>query len=326
MKKILPIAMLALATMAVSCSSDDDNGPKNPTKDAISFSNPYVVNSVMARASANIDFKEFNVWGFVNTPDSYIFDKNTVSQSGTSWTVDKTEYWYMGQTYYFTGIAPVSSDITFTPVTTADPNNNYPGGGEIQFNSQTNNGETDIVYAFSGAIKHDSQESVKPVPLTFKHLLSRIMFSFTNNVSEATKLEITNLKLASASSEGTVNMNTEAPAWTSTGSFDITGINVDGQFGIGKKGISESRFVIPTTADKAYQISFTVNVYNGKQKVATYNHNVTLPGVTFEMGNSYSFNATFTQANLNPSGELSRIEFTVEDVVDWTENNTDYEL
>lgn len=325
MKKILPIAMLALAAVAVSCSSDDDNGLKNPTKDAITFSRPYVVNSVRDRAASNeIDFEEFYVWGFVNNPDSYIFSKNKVTNTGGNWSVDKTEYWYLDQHYYFSAVAPTSDDITFNPVSEADPNGQYAGGGEIRFNNQTNNGQTDLVYAFKEENPTDLNAITK-VGLTFNHLLSRVMFTFKNDVSQATSLVIKNLKLIGAYSTGAIDMNSTEPAWNPTGVFDIAVTTTDDKFSDKASITSESRYIIPTT--EAYAIEFTVDVYNGQQKVATYEHTganaVTLPEVPFKKGNSYNFSATFTSENLNPEGALKPIEFTVSDVNNWTDKNED---
>ncbi|MCM1355947.1 MAG: fimbrillin family protein [Staphylococcus sp.] len=320
MKKIFPMAVLALAAIgAVSCSSDDDEkGLKDPTKDAISFNRPYVVNSVKDRAaSANIDFDSFYVWGFVNYPDSYIFDKNKVTKNGSEWVVDKTEYWYTGQKYYFSAIAPVSEDIIFNPVTEAA--DNYTGGGTIQFDNSVNNGRTDLVYAFSGPISHETTSSITKVGLTFNHLLSRVMFTFTNNVSQATSLVIKNLTLQGVYANGIIDLNGTNTEWQPTGTLDITDIKADTKIANTEKVISESRLVIPTTEN--YAISFTVEVYNGKQLVAEYDHNVSLPEVTFEKGNSYNFNATFTSQNLNPETTLEPIKFTVDQVNSWVKNN-----
>lgn len=319
MKKILPIAMLAFAAVAVSCSNDDDNGLKNPTKEAITFSRPYVVNSVKDRAaSTKIDFDEFYVWGFVNKPDSYIFSKERVYKSDSEWKIDKVEYWYLGQHYYFSAVAPTSDDITFNPVSVADPNGQYAGGGEIQFNNETNNGQTDLVYTFKEE-NPTELNAITKVGLTFNHLLSRVMFTFKNEVSQSTSLVIKDLKLIGAYANGTINMNTAQPTWNPTGVFDITGIKADKKFANDSSTTSESRYIIPTT--EAYAIAFSVEVYNGQQLVVTYHHNgdnaVTLPEVTFEKGNSYNFTATLTSKNLNPDGELEPIKFNVIGVDGW---------
>ena len=117
MKKIFPIAAIALSAMAAGCSSDNDNGPKDPTRDAISFANPYVANSINQREVATkANVTEFKVWGFVNQPDSYVFSDNTVTKKGNEWTVDRLEYWYLNQKYYFTGLAPIDESVTFTPL------------------------------------------------------------------------------------------------------------------------------------------------------------------------------------------------------------------
>lgn len=322
MKKILPIAMIALAAMAVSCSNDDDNGLKNPTKDAISFSRPYVINSVKEKTgSTNIDFNSFYVWGFVNSPDSYIFDKNPVTLNGGNWVVNKNEYWYAGQEYYFSAIAPTSANIIFDKVTAnAD---SYLGGGSIQFDNTVNPGKTDLVYAFSDKITAKDNGNT-PVPLTFRHLLSRVMFTFTNNVSQSTSLVIKNLNLVGLYSKGTIDMNSSDAVWAPSDTdteLTIPDIKADSVFTHNNSTISDSRFIIPGT--DTFNVSFDVEVYNGTQKVATYSHTVTITAFNFEMGNSYNFKTTFTGDNLNPAGALEPIKFTVTEVEAWDENNSE---
>lgn len=323
MKKILPIAMLALAASAVSCSNDNDNGLKNPTKDAISFSRPYVINSVKEKTgSSNIDFTSFKVWGFVNQPDSYIFDGDIVKKKdGNIWETERLEYWYAGQNYYFSAIAPVSDNIIFNKVTTTA--DNYAGGGSIQFDNTVNPGETDLVYAFSDKIT--SKDSVNaPVPLTFRHLLSRVMFTFTNNVSKSTSLVIKNLNLVGLYSKGTIDMNSSEQTWSPSDTdteLTIPDIKANSEFTFSNSTTSDSRFIIPGI--DTFNVSFDVEVYNGTQKVATYSHTVTITDFDFEIGNSYNFKTTFTGDNLNPAGALEPIKFTVTEVEAWDEKNSE---
>ncbi len=340
MKKILPLAVLALAAVTTACSSDDDKGtPANP-KDAIAFAKPFVQNSVMERtATTKIDFESFKVWGFVKAPDSntysYIFEGNNVTNNPTAggWQVDRTEYWYPNMQYYFTGIAPgekVSTTdapqcITFAPIT--EPADTYTGGGTITFDNNAAEGRVDLVYAWAPNKNNSATDS--PVDLTFNHLLSRVMFSFKNFVSPSTSLVIYNMELVGSTSKGSIDMSSNQ-TWTATADEvtplsikDITsGASLESKLAYNQDGnISESVYVIPTTESISYQLQFKVDVYNGQTNVATYSHTVNLPKIKYEKANSYKFNATFDSKNLNPAGPLNEIKFDVVTVGDWAENN-----
>lgn len=317
MNKLLPIAAIALAAVAVSCSNDDDdNGLKNPSKDAITFSRPFLANSINQRAAAtNANFSEFKVWGFVNQPDSYVFNGDKVSLSGGAWTVNRTEYWYLGHNYYFTGVAPIDESVTFTPISSVPADGIYAGGGTISFDNRIAEGDEDLVYAFAGPIRHNETTDISPVALTFNHLLSQVSFQFKNEVSQATVLEIQMLNLKATPASGTIDMNSAEKTWATNGTFDINDIDADATFAFAKNVTSEPVYIIPASAQ--YEITFNVIVRNGSQIMATYPHTVTLPAVNFEKGNSYRFTATLNSANLNPANPLQPITFTVESVDDW---------
>lgn len=330
MKKILPLTVLALAAVTAACSSDDDKGtPANP-KDAITFAKPFVQNSVKERTANQIDFNSFKVWGFVNKPDSYIFDDNKVTLDNGQWSVDKTEYWYPNMQYYFTGIAPADNNngsIVFNRLT-EEVSGPFNGGGTIEFDNSKANGRVDLVYAWADSVNNSQSDA--PVGLIFNHLLSRAMFSFNNLVSESTSLVIYSMELVNSISKASIDMNgnqTWAPAADAQTSFSIgeigTGTTVENKLAYNEKdNISESIYLIPAS-ESNYQLKFKVDVYNGQTKVATYDHTVNLPKISFEKANSYKFNATFGPHNLNPEGPLSKIEFTVEEVKDWTDQNID---
>ncbi len=332
MKKIFPIAAIALSAMAAGCSSDNDNGPKDPTRDAISFANPYVANSINQREVATkANVTEFKVWGFVNQPDSYVFSDNTVTKTGNEWTVDRLEYWYLNQKYYFTGLAPIDESVTFTPLDASAiaTDGTYTGGGTINFNNRVAEGEEDLIYAFTNpAITHTSLENIQPVGMTFNHMLSQVTFQFKNEVSKATILEIGNLTLKTTPSEGSIDMASAEKAWTVKEGdvpFDIVDIDTENTKTTGSKQFAETElagsepvFIIPASAE--YTITFNVIVRNGSQIMDTYTHTVSLPPVEFEKGNSYRFTATLNPQNLNPEHELEPIKFTVETVNNWIQN------
>lgn len=330
MKSIYPLAVLALAIAFTSCSDDKEDSPaRGDTDTPITFSNPFIDNSVLQRAATpttNNNLEGFRVWGFVTDPTSVVFDNARVTRAdNNNWNISQTEYWYIGQNYWFTAISTGDvedrEDYTFHPITTPNPTASYAGGGTIVFDNRQAEGEEDLIYAFSGTIRHNDVSSVTPVPLTFSHLLSQVTFQFNNRMTERTNLEIKSLNMIDITANGTIDLTQgEANAiWTPvSGTFTVTDIDADDYaITFGKGIISEPTYVIPTINETSYKISFTVNVKNGNNLMGSYNHTITLPATKFDKGHSYKFIANLTPQNVNPNAQLTPIEFTVESVSDW---------
>lgn len=329
MKCIYPLAILALATTFSGCSSDDKDHPyvKGDTDSAITFSNPFINNSVKQRA-ASATTKEtlegFRVWGFVVDPSSVVFDGAPVEREGDGWEIKETEYWYLGQPYWFTAISTGDFEeskeqelYTFTPIKEAATD--YQGGGTITYDNKTADGEKDLIYAFSDKVIHDNLAAIKPVGLTFDHLLSQIFFQFTNNISERTILEIENLTFNGVVSSGSIDMTagTDNARWTiAPDTFAIRDIDTKA-FGFNDFTKSEASYIIPTDANKKYTIQFTAVVKIGTNVMDRYKHTITLPATAFEKGRSYIFKANLNAQNIDPDNELKKIEFTVDAVNDW---------
>lgn len=329
MKSIYPLAMLALAASFSSCSSDDNDNPyiKGDTDKAISFSNPFIDNSVSQRTKAEPTTAEnlegFKVWGFVQNPASVVFDGAEVRRNGSGWNISEVEYWYLGQPYWFTAISTKEIEnpehYQFFPTTTISSTGEYAGGGELVYDNRSAEGEEDLVYAFSGRVQHDVLESIKPVPLTFNHLLSQVTFEFGNDMTQRTTLEIENLNFIGGAISGNIELTQglENSVWVpSNEKLTISNISTD-DIAYNKATISEPSYIIPTNNEREYQIQFTVVVKNGGNEMARYPHLITLPRTDFVMGHSYKFRAVLSPENINPDQQLKPIEFTVDQVNTW---------
>ncbi len=334
MKCIYPLAILALATTFSGCSSDDKDHPyvKGDTDSAITFSNPFINNSVKQRAATPTtkdNLEGFKVWGFVADPSSVVFDGANVTRNGSGWSISETEYWYLGQPYWFTAISTgeieTMEHYVFTPLpsgTKPSGDEGYLGGGSIFYNNSNAEGEEDLIYAFSKKVQHNTPESITQVPLTFNHLLSQVTFEFRNQMTQRTTLDIEGLTLLGAANSGDIDLSTglESAQWVpSNEKFPIADISTE-KFQYQQGTISEPSYIIPTDNSREYQIQFTAVVYNGNNEMARYSHLITLPKTTFLKGNSYKFIATLTPQNINPAQQLKPIEFTVVDVNTWQPN------
>ena len=209
MKKVL-IAILAVVSLA-SCSKEQiivtDRGA------AIGF-DTFIENATRAAADDFTSVSSFQVWGdvtgnIVDSNDDYIFLYNgaNVTRDGAAWTCRQTEYWIPFATYNFLAIAGATSVDSTT--TGAFPTTiNY-----------TADGATDLLLSDKVIVKTDGKSIPTGVndngcvPFTFKHLLSKVYFNFTNtSTSGNSTYTISDIKIAGAKKEGTYSI---AEGWTS---------------------------------------------------------------------------------------------------------------
>lgn len=338
MKKIFLMG-LATAAMLASCSQDETVEMAQNTR-AISFSNAFVDNAT--RSVVDPSFKKetlgnFAVYGF--TQSGQIFDgvEVTSADNGSTWTYSPEQYWVEGNQYAFAAIAPASvsvSDETLSGTSVDD----YKVEMKVSF---TNDGKTDLLYANGGAFNADEtfMASIQPVSLTFKHQLSKVKFSFKNNVSGAYNIKVTDVKITDAKSTGTLTVSA-APenAWSGVGgdplelSFGAAGIDdvstADAiAFGTEVETYNE-QLMIPTASTESYNVTFTVELLNGDVTMGTYNHTATISGVELKLGYCYDFAAELNADNIvvdpdDPDAELKPIEFKVNEISDWTKDEMD---
>ena len=182
MKKTL-FAVLALAAVA-ACNKAEV--VEQSAANAIAFDNAFVDNAVKSVSDPSFTndklFSDFAVYGFVE--GASLFNNVTVSKSITNedlkkstWKYEGTQYWIAGAKYNFSAVAPKTNGNWTDVSATKD-------GVSFTF---TNNGELDILYAQTPQI--EGKASGNPlVEFTFRHILSKVKFSFENgyNASNAT--------------------------------------------------------------------------------------------------------------------------------------------
>lgn len=338
MKKIFLMG-LATAAMLASCSQDETVEMAQNTR-AISFNNAFVDNatrSVVDPSFRKDNLGSFAVYGF--TQNGQIFDGVTVSSAdnGNTWTYSPIQYWVKGNQYAFAAIAPASVSVSnetrySTSVT------DYKVGMTVSF---TNDGKTDLLYANGGAFNADETFMASPqtVGLTFKHQLSKVKFSFKNNVSGAYNIKVTDVKITNAKSTGTLTVNAaDANAWSNVGGDPL-------ELEFGAAGTTDAstadaiefsyevetyneQLMIPTASTESYNVTFTVELLNGDVKMGTYNHTATISGVELKLGYCYDFAAELNADNIvvdpdDPDAELKPIEFTVNEISDWIDTDED---
>lgn len=336
MKKVFFLG-IAAATMLASCSKNETVDV--PQGKAIGFSNTFVDN---ATRSVDPSFTvatlpNFAVYGF--TQNGQIFDGETVSSvnGGTSWTYSPTQYWVEGNQYAFAAIAPASVSVSDAKRTGTSVDD-YKVGMTVSF---TNDGKTDLLYAAADNVNADEtfMASPQPVSLTFKHQLSKVKFSFKNNVSGAYNIKVTDVKITDAKRSGTLTVSTAAEnAWSNVGGTPLelafgaagtTGVSTADAIAFGTEVETyNEQLMIPTASTESYNVTFKVELLRGTVPMGTYHHTATIKGVELELGYCYDFAAELNAKNIvvdpdDPDAQLEPITFTVNEISPWIDTNKD---
>lgn len=355
MKKLFTI--LAVAATLVSCAKEDV--VREAAREAIGFDNAFVENSTrsvndpsFSSAQGGKMFSDFAVYGFVE--GATLFDGTRVAKAGdegitnatgqekTDWKYNGTVYWIAGANYNFNAVAPLTDGGWTKTAATKDATT-------LSF---TNNGTTDLLYAFATA--QGKVENNDPVAFTFRHTLSKVKFSFTNgyNATNAT-IRVKNIQITDALASGKVVLSNTTDWSEQTGDLTLNFGNAaltaednaatateDKGLVLAYNNTIESYnelFMIPgasdtdvtvenadkttTTYTDVYTVKFTVELLVSGKEVKEYTHTVY---TTFApvAGNSYDIAATITAENIDPEHAQEPIEFTVTSIYGWANGNT----
>ncbi len=324
MKKYL-LTALAVAGL-VSCNKVQTVGPQPDT--AITFGDSFVEVKTRAAAETQITTESidaFYAWAYVNNQSAMILDKEPVTKENDGWKYENLQYWLPSSTYYFGAIAPTGDDKGIT-VKTATANE-Y-GLGTVDF--VNNDGSVDLIYASKSVTTDADVVNNDPgkVELQFKHLLSKIKFTFTNGfATDNAKITVKNIKMTVPKS-GELNLAQED--WWSTNKWRVTEEGLVLSFGDVNGGnkldatkseeCANVRFTIPDDDTRLYTITFDVALYLGTYETPAYqvSRTVELTKQAFKIGKSYNFKTTIGPENIHPDGPLRPIVFDVE-VNPWEE-------
>lgn len=320
MKKIF-IAVLAVAALA-SCSKEQTI---NVDKGAVIGFDTFVENSTRAADLTKGNF-DFGVYGLVEKggENALIFNNQTVNANGE---YSPAQYWIAAAQYYFTAIAPKTNAKWAYDTTTAHT-------GTIAFDNQAAAANQDLLFAYVKPDQTPAQITAAPdaVGFTFNHMLSRVRFTFANGFGAGSNitLQVTDVTItdAYATAQLAVENGTPAAAWKNFGTtFSKNFGQVGGatlatltDTGATMSAATEHFYLIP--ADKAYEVTFYVTLYQAGVKLDTYARTATIPASNMQKGMSYDIKTTLTAQNTSDDGQLYPIEFEVTAVTDWA-NFTD---
>ena len=317
MKKIF-FAVLALAGL-VACSNEDV--VSRPEGAVIGFDNVFVENSTRANDLTAGNF-DFGVYGSVINSQSQqgmIFTNQKINADGT---YSPYQYWIAAAQYYFTAIAPYTNAKWSYATTTAHT-------GTISFNNATAEANQDLLFAYVKPDKTPAQINTAPdeVGFTFNHMLSRVRFTFANGFGNGSNITLqvydVTISDAYATADLVVTNGTPADNWSNfNGTLSKNFGKVGGatlatltDTGDTKSAATEHFYLIP--ANKTYNVTFKIDLYQAGIKLDTYTRAATIPAADMQKGKSYDITTTLTAQNTSDDGTLYPIEFKVVKVEDW---------
>ena len=304
MKKLFVSALAILGLVA--CAKDDVVSVQD-SRNPIGF-DTYVENVTRVGYEQTSDLTEFDVWAFMN--QTCILNGVRV-YDGPNYHYDNTQYWIIDQDYFFAALAPRGVvDVT---------NATNTGLGVVSF---TNDGITDLIYATSTV--EDASSNQGAVALEFKHLLSKVKFSFQNGFADSNYTFTVSGITMTAPESASINLSADNGEYTwGSHAGDITlsfGDTATAVVGGNAVSPADDRLTIPAGDTQVYNVTFDVNLYVGGNHVYTYRKTASISGITLEIGKAYNFAAV-----INPDS-LQLDEIIFDATVDGWEDGTDFQL
>ncbi len=170
-------------------------------------------------------------------------------------------------------------------------------------------------------------ENIDAVDLTFKHLLTKIKFTFTTDAAESYTMKVSNIRIANAVKTGTATYNGgESTTWTGNadGTYEIAEIDDIATADPNVAVSTNEYFVIPQN-NETLQVSFDVTVTSDDASIAPLTNKftgslaVTDASNLWVSGFAYNYTAHIELKDVND--QVKYIEFNPI-VEDWEEEVT----
>ena len=346
MKKVI-FALAAVVALA-ACSQEDvivaDKGA------AIGF-DTFVENSTRSVydpswSNAKL-FENFGVYGYVENAKLFNNVEVTGSVLNGEWSYadNLTQYWITGAKYSFAAIAPKANakDNVFSVALNGDE---YVGTTVLPFTNV--DGTNDLLYAQNAQYVADVSGQNGKVEFNFRHLLSKVKFSFENayNASNAT-IRVKNVNITNTWKSATATLGVNSTSWGSHndtlnlyfGNAAESAVNADYDYKYNNTVETyNERLMIPglapevtyskkdaegnatTVKENVYVVEFTVELLVNGTVVKTYPHTA-YAKFTPVAGNFYDIKTQINETNIDPNNEQEPIQFTVTNITDWDEDH-----
>lgn len=328
MKKTF-LAILVAATL-VACAKEDVISQNN---EAIGFKQAFVDNSVRSVVDPSLTaatLTDFAVYGTVENADLFncirVAQDITNTELTSEWKYAGTQYWIAGAKYNFAAIAPYAKGVEGA-FTVAKNGEDYVGTTTL---TDYVNDNTDLLYAQNAQVTGAVSGNAK-VAFTFKHVLSKVKFSFENGYNASTaKIAVRAIKIVNAYTDADVALNLSGATWSgwngsktldfshaTDGNNDVVDdVVVADAFAYGTTLESYNEMLLIPTTTKTYNIEFVVDLYVNDVLIKEYPHTATVVFAP-EAGKSYNITAVVDAENIDPQNKQEPIEFTVTKIDEW---------
>lgn len=315
MKRIYLFAAVTAIALA-ACTKTETTGVSEGN--LIKFDNAFVGNVTKVDVSGT-KLSAFWVYGQYENSGNYVTVFNNTKVSGGTadgssiWTPEETAYWINGKNYVFAAYSDgnniLNSGVLFTPAEKKLSISNYTVG------------DNDLVAATATAdnVTASTQTSVS---LSFKHLLSKVRFTFTTSMADSYTMAVEGLTFSAVKTSCSVDFtDNQVGDWSGdTGDYSYDSIS---DFASETDAFVEE-YVIPQN-NETLKASFTVIVsdesgeiarkpfndislaYSGSESGTTQN--------TWTPGFSYNYTAEINLDNI--IDDAKPITFTVTSVPDF---------
>lgn len=292
----------------------------------IRFSNSFVDNVTKADVT-NESIKSFWVFGNYNnnTESKWVPLFNNVQVNGTAtgsgnvWKPAQNAYWVVNENHafgaYADGTSALSEGVAFDPATKKLTFTDYSAGANDLIAATTDN-----------ALTWDGNGDAPAVALTFKHLLSKVKFTFQTGAADTYTMAVSELKVTNAVKTASVDFTDNVVGtWAGTATGEgVEAYNFGGvtDFAVtGGSAASEVRYVIPQTGTNAIEVSFMVTLSDesGVLKTGNFAGTLAVPDANkWVAGSSYNYTVNIEPDDVDDT--LKPILFEVTTVEGWAQD------
>lgn len=327
----------AVCVLALSACTSEEVLNVSPQNNAITFEN--VVNK-SSRALTSNNFGLFYVYGYytqgadLNTRYNIFTDTPVTKSEDNKWSSAINRYWIDGAIYSFYAYSCENKHIA--PDYGGPSVDKSDGTFRLNYTSHSEGGIShDLVFASATEVV-GKETGNQPVPMQFKHILSKVDLSFVSEFPEGYTIEISNISIQNFQNTGTFTANKKSVSDGTIGSW--ANVDYDGKqpntFNLNTKGnsmttigadpISTSEcYMIPhhydpaNSKDNPVKIQFNIRVFNTVSGATVVSN--TLVGTwhpNWRMGTQYNYTIRLTGG----AAGMDQIKFGV-GMTDW--NNPD---
>ena len=307
--------MLGVAVAALTSCTNDEVVEVNESN-AIKFESFVNKGTRAVTDVTTSDLTKFYVFGNHSNNTTADFENVAVSKSGSDWTYTGDKYWTKDN-YYFGAYATKNESEQLSTTTAVS----FSTTGKLTFTNYTINNGNDLVAALASRDNTSSIDASK-VSLTFKHMLAKIKFTFTNkHTMNGVTMDISDFMISEMQKTGTCEYKNETngPSWnlSTTETASTTSLKTGYDIAVDAT-YSDDCLVIPQTIGEI-TVSFKVTYKSGTEVVGEQSYTDIKLSTTAvaEWKNGFVYNYT-AELPLSPN----KIEFTVNEVTVWDETTT----